>query len=87
MSYFNDGFCTCSKQVPNRYNVFAEPIVERLSNLSERFSNELKSHTVTARCEKKYREVLCRLIDACSPDGFYYLHFISVSQCEEMISW
>jgi hypothetical protein len=67
--------------------VFVKPIVEDLLKTAEKFSQELKNHTVTVGCEKKYREVLCRLIDACSPDGFYYLHYISLSECEEMISW
>lgn len=76
------------QQVPSRYNVqIAKPIVERLSKIAEMFTEELKNHTVTAGCKTKYREVLCRLIDACSPDGFYYLHYINSSECEEMISW
>ena len=66
--------------------MFAKPIVEGLLKTAEKFSQELKNHTVTPRCEMKYKEVLCRLIDACSPNGFYYLHYITLSECEQMIS-
>ena len=87
LSNFNSNVFARGQQVPNRYNVFAKPIVEGLLKTAEKFSQELKNHTVTRRCEMKYKEVLCRLVDACSPNGFYYLHYITLSECEQMISW
>ncbi|XP_028401605.1 uncharacterized protein LOC114524653 isoform X1 [Dendronephthya gigantea] len=74
-------------KVPKRYNGFiAKTNVERLAKIADKFAKELRNHSIMARCEMKYREVLCRLIDACSPDSLYYLQYINDKDCEEMVA-
>lgn len=77
----------CFLQVPSGYASFAGKYIKYLSKTAEQFEQDTKNLTDMESCRESFKEVLCRLINACSPDEYYSLHLISKEECDEKMSW